>query len=130
MALDVGALVALVDVVEHGQVVDRTDADPASRERGPDAVPLVDVLEADEFLPDVPALEDEHAAGDGDAGALVFGLGALQAAAVRGDDLGIGGDVIGEVRIDLTGDERVRLDRRATESEPGANFVFARFAVV
>jgi hypothetical protein len=62
-------------LVEDGQVVDRTDGVTTRRQRAPDAVPLGDVLEADELPTDAveSRLIDEHAASNRDAGTVVFG---------------------------------------------------------
>lgn len=52
--------------------MDRADADAARCERAPDVLPIGDVLEADELPADGPRLIDQDAAGDGDAGTVVF----------------------------------------------------------
>mgnify|MGYP007047138902 CR=1 FL=1 len=54
--------------------MDRADADAASDEGRPDAVPVVDLLEADQFPADLvgAALIHQDAAGDRDAGTLVL----------------------------------------------------------
>jgi hypothetical protein len=40
-------------VVQHGFVVDRPDADPASGESRPELTPVSDLLEADQFPTDL-----------------------------------------------------------------------------
>jgi hypothetical protein len=52
-------------------VVDRTDA--ASRESRPETVPVVNLLEADQFPANTPGLIDENPVGDGDARSVLFG---------------------------------------------------------